>query len=233
MGPMTSYRASIGTMEQVNAFLKSVYAWMFLGLAVTAVVSTAVAGSPAAIGALVHNPPLLWGLLIVELVLVFALAARVDKLGPGVAAGLFLLYSALNGVTCSMVLLAYTGESVAAAFVVAAGMFGAAALLGATTKRSLAGAGQYLVMALVGLVLASLVELFWRNNMLQFLIAVGGVIIFTGLAAWDAQRLKQMALEVPADRMGAYAVVGALSLYLDFINLFLSLLQLLGNRREE
>src|ERR1700730_11407088 len=171
MGPMSSYRASIGTMEQVNSFLKSVYAWMFLGLAVTAVVSTAVAGSPAAIGALVHNPLLLWGLLIIEFVLVFALAARVDQLSPGAAAGLFLLYLALDRVTCSMVLLSYPGESVATAFVVAAGMFGAAALLGATTKRSLAGAGQFFVMALVGLILASIVGLFWRNNTLQFLIA--------------------------------------------------------------
>jgi FtsH-binding integral membrane protein len=230
---MSSYSAPIGTVERVNSFLKSVYAWMFIGLAVTAAVATVVAGSPAAIGALVHNPLLLWGLLIIEVVLVFALAARVDQLSPGAAAGLFLLYSALNGITCSLVLLVYTGESVATAFFVAAGMFGAAALLGATTKRSLAGAGQFFVMALVGLILASIVGLFWRSNTLQFLIALAGVIIFTGLAAWDAQRLKQMALEVPSDRVGAYAVVGALSLYLDFVNLFFSLLRLLGTRRDE
>src|SRR5207245_10521290 len=126
---------------------------------------------------------------------------------------------------------AYTGESVTMTFVVTAGMFGALALFGSTTKRSLAGAGQFFMMGLVGLILASIVGMFWHNDALQFLISVVGVIVFTGLTAWDAQRLKQMAAELPPERSGAYALVGALSLYLNFINLFLILLRFQGDRR--
>jgi FtsH-binding integral membrane protein len=117
-------------------------------------------------------------------------------------------------------------------FVVTAGMFGALAFFGSTTKRSLAGAGQFFMMGLVGLILASILGMFWHNDALQFLISVVGVIVFTGLTAYDAQRLKQMALALPEGQVGAYAVVGALSLYLDFINLFLMLLRLTGGRRE-
>ena len=115
---------------------------------------------------------------------------------------------------------------------VTAGTFGALAVFGTTTKRSLAGAGQFFFMGLVGLILASIVGMFWNNDALQFLISVVGVIVFTGLTAWDAQRLKEMAAAVPPERVGAYAVVGALSLYLDFINLFLFLLRFLGGRRD-
>jgi FtsH-binding integral membrane protein len=130
------------------------------------------------------------------------------------------------------VLLAYTGQSVTNAFVVTAGMFGAMAMFGSTTKRSLAGVGQFVFMGLIGLVLASLIGLFWHNSALQFVISAAGVIVFTGLTAWDAQRLKQMALAIPEGQAGSVAIVGALSLYLNFINLFLSLLTLFGNRRE-
>jgi hypothetical protein len=152
-------------------------------------------------------------------------------MAPGTAAAVFLGYSMLTGVTMSFVLLAYTGESVALTFVVAAGMFGATALYGTVTTRSLAGVGQFMFMGLIGLVIASIVGIFWQNDGLQFVIAFIGVIVFTGLAAWDAQRLKAMALTLPDDRLGSYAIVGALSLYLDFINLFLSLLRFTGSRR--
>ena len=135
-------------------------------------------------------------------------------------------------VTLSVLVLAYTGASVATTFVVTAGMFGALALYGSTTKRSLAGAGQFFFMGLIGLVLASIVGIFWHSAALQFLISVVGVIIFTGLTAWDAQRLKEMALALPEGQVGSYAIVGALSLYLDFINLFLFLLRFLGDRRD-
>jgi hypothetical protein len=172
------------------------------------------------------------GLILAELGLVFYLSARAERLAPGTAAALFTGYAALNGVTISFVLLAYTGQSVTNAFVVTAGMFGAMALYGSTTKRSLAGVGQFVFMGLIGLVLVSLVGLFWHNSTLQFLIAAVGVIVFTGLAAWDAQRLKQMALATPEGPGGSVAIVGALALYLDFINLFLSLLYFFGNRRE-
>ena len=223
---------SVQTADRVSAFLWKVYGWMAIGLGLTAMVAFAVAGSPELLRVLVGNRLVFFGLVIAELGLVFYLSARADRLAPGTAAGLFALYSALNGVTLSAILLAYTGESVAMTFVVTAGMFGALALFGSTTKRSLAGAGQFFMMGLVGLILASLIGMFWHNDALQFLISIVGVIVFTGLTAWDAQRLKQMALALPAGQVGSYAVVGALSLYLDFINLFLMLLRFTGSRRE-
>jgi hypothetical protein len=216
--------------ERVSAFLWKVYGWMAIGLGLTAVVAFSVAGSPELLRALVGNRLVFFGLVIAELGLVVYLSARAVRMAPGTAAGLFALYSALNGVTLSVVLLAYTGESVATTFVVTAGMFGSLALFGSTTRRSLAGAGQFFMMGLVGLILASIVGLFWHNDALQFLISVVGVIVFTGLTAWDAQRLKQMALALPEGQAGGYAIVGALSLYLDFVNLFLMLLRFTGRR---
>ena len=223
---------TVQTADRVSAFLWKVYGWMAIGLGLTAMVAFAVASSPDLLRVLVGNRLVFFALVIAELGLVFFLSARADRLAPGTAAGLFAIYSALNGVTLSVVLLAYTGESVTMTFVVTAGMFGALALFGSTTKRSLAGAGQFFMMGLVGLILASLIGMFWHNDALQFLISIVGVIVFTGLTAWDAQRLKQMALALPQGQVGSYAVVGALSLYLDFINLFLMLLRLTGGRRE-
>jgi FtsH-binding integral membrane protein len=207
-----------------------VYAWMCIGLALTAVVAYTVSGSPALVRALVLNPIAFFVLVIAELGLVFYLSARATRLAPRTAAGLFALYSGLNGVTLSVVLLRYTGESIATTFMVTAGMFGALAFWGSTTKRSLAGMGQFMFMGLIGLILASIVGVFWQSDALQFLISVVGVIVFTGLTAYDAQRLKQMALALPSGEVGGYAIVGALSLYLDFINLFLMLLRFTGRR---
>jgi len=223
---------SVQAADRVSAFLWKVYGWMAVGLGLTALVAFAVAGSPDLLRVLIGNRLVFFALVIAELGLVFFMSARADRLAPGTAAGLFALYSALNGVTLSVILLAYTGESVTMTFVVTAGMFGALALFGSTTKRSLAGAGQFFMMGLVGLILASIIGMFWHNDALQFLISVVGVIVFTGLTAWDAQRLRQMALALPAGQVGAYAVVGALSLYLDFINLFLMLLRFTGSRRD-
>src|SRR5262249_11701208 len=202
-------------------FLRKVYGWMFLGLWITALVAYSLLGTPGLAPALVANHLVFLALFVAQIGLVFFLSARVDRIAPGTAAVLFLVYSALTGVTFSVLLQAYTGASITTTFVVTAGMFGALAVFGTTTRRSLAGAGQFFFMGLVGLVLASIVGMFWNNGALQFLISVVGVIVFTGLTAWDAQRLKQMAAAVPAERAGAYAIVGALSLYLDFINLFL------------
>jgi FtsH-binding integral membrane protein len=218
--------SATGVAERVTSFLRVVYGWMFAGLAVTAIVAWLVTGTPALVMAIASNRIAFWGLALVQLGMVFYLSARVDKLAPGTAALLFLLYSGLTGVTMAFVLLVYTGESVALTFFVAAGMFGAVALYGTVTTRSLAGVGQFMFMGLIGIVLASIVGIFWQNDTLQFMIA------FIGVAAWDAQRLKAMALSLPDGRVGSYAVVGALSLYLDFINLFLSLLRLMGSRRD-
>ncbi len=222
----------VAAAERVTAFLRKVYGWMCLGLAVTAFIALQVASSPTILGVLTSSPFVVLALILAELALVFTLSARADRFAPSTATGLFVLYSALNGVTLSFVLLAYTGESVAGTFLVTAGMFGAMALYGTATTRSLAGFGQFLFMGLIGLILASVVGIFWHNDALQFVISAVGVLVFTGLAAWDAQRMKQMALSLPEGQVGSYAIVGALSLYLDFVNLFLFMLRFMGNRRD-
>src|SRR5262247_4294697 len=185
---------STAAAERVTTFLRAVYGWMCVGLAVTAVVAYTIASSPALIGTLVANHFLFLALFLVQLGVVFYLSARVDRLAPGTATGLFLFYSALTGVTLSVILIAYTGASIASTFVVTAGMFGAMALYGTTTTKSLAGWGQFLFMGLIGVVLASVVGIFWHSDALQFVISFIGVIVFSGLAAYDAQRLKAMAL---------------------------------------
>jgi len=217
--------------SRVAPFLRAVYGWMCLGLGITAVTAFAVASSPAVVGAIATNKVLFWALIIAQFGLVIVLSARVQKLSPAVASLLFLVYSALTGVTFAFILLAYTGQSVASVFVVTAGMFGALALYGTTTKRDLAGLGQFAMMGLVGVVIASIVGIFWHNDTFQFVLSVCGVVAFTALTAWDARRLRAMAMALPEGGTGAYAIVGALSLYLDFINLFLFLLRLFGRRR--
>jgi FtsH-binding integral membrane protein len=218
--------------EQAAAFLRAVYGWMAAGLAITAATAWIVAGSPALIAAIFTNRLIFWALVIAQLGIVFTLSVRVNRLAPGTAALLFVAYSGLTGVTLSVILLAFTGESIAATFVVTAGMFGALAAYGTVTRRSLEGLGQFLFMGLIGVVLASIVGIFWQNDVFQFVLSFIGVIVFAGLAAYDAQRLKAMAATTPSGEVGSYAVVGALALYLDFINLFLFLLRLTGSRRE-
>ena len=230
--PSSAFQPVPLSAERATAFLRSVYGWMFVGLGITAAVALGVAGSPALVQAIFSNPIVFFGLVIGELALVFILSARVQKLAPTTASALFIGYSALNGATLSFIFLAYAGASIASTFVIAAGMFGALALYGSTTKRSLAGLGHFVGMGLLGLFLAMIVGFFWHSSGLQFVISVVGVIVFTGLTAFDAQRLKAMAAALPEGQTGSYAVVGALSLYLDFINLFLFLLRFLGGRRD-
>jgi FtsH-binding integral membrane protein len=218
--------------ERVNEFLRGVYGWMAAGLGITAVVAWLVAASPALVYTIATNRLLFWGIVIAQLGIVFGLSARVQTLAPATASLLFVVYSALTGLVLSVILLAYTGESVTTTFVVTAGMFGALAFYGTATRRDLSGLGSFLFMGLVGVVLASLVGMFWHSDALQFVITFIGVIVFTGLTVYDAQRLKAMALAIPSGQSGSYQVVGALSLYLDFVNLFLFLLRFLGNRRD-
>ena len=230
MDTWTTTQSSTAAAERVSAFLWKVYAWMAIGLGITAAVAYGVVSSPELLRALALNRFVFFALIIAELGLVFFISARADRLAPTTASGLFALYSALNGVTLSVILIVYTGESIATTFLITAGMFAALAFWGSTTKRSLAGMGQFMFMGLIGIVLASLVGIFWHSDALQFLISVVGVIVFTGLTAYDAQRLKQMALALPDGQVASYAIVGALSLYLDFINLFLMLLRSTGRR---
>lgn len=216
---------------RISAFLGRVYAWMFLGLLVTAGVALTIASSAPLIEGLIRNRLVLWVMVFAQLGLVIYLTARVEKMSATTAGALFLVYSATVGVTTSVIFLAFTGASLFSTFVVTAGMFGALALFGTFTKRSLAGVGQFMFMGLVGLLIASVVNFFVVSSAVNFVISVCGVIVFTGLTAWDAQRLKQMAVALPDGRTGSYAIFGALSLYLDFINLFFFLLRLLGGRR--
>jgi FtsH-binding integral membrane protein len=228
--PDSAFTTPYAADERVTTFLRSVYGWMAVGLSVTAAVAWLVAGSPDVAITIARNRVLLWGLLLAQIGIVVWLSARVQAMASGTASMLFLLYSGLTGLTMSFVLLAFTGQSVATTFFVTAGTFGALATYGTVTKRSLAGWGQFLFMGLIGVVIASFVGIFWQNDGFQFVLSFIGVILFTGLTAYDAQRLKAMAL-APGGRSGAYSIVGALTLYLDFINLFMFLLRFTGNRR--
>jgi len=215
------------------AFLRGVYAWMAAGLALTAVVAFFTAGSPSLLQAIFGNRIVLYGLFFGELGLVIAVTAAINRLSPAAATGLFLLYAGLNGLTLSAILLAYTGASVAGTFVVSAGMFGTMSLYGALTRKDLASWGSFLFMGLIGVVIASLVNIFLKSSMLGWVLSMCGVIVFTGLAAYDTNKLRALArrgfADAGAERKGA--IIGALTLYLDFINLFLMLLNLFGRRR--
>ncbi len=221
--------------QAINAVLRGVYNWMALGLGVTSAVAYFVASTPALIEAIFYNRLLFWGLIIGELALVFTISARIRTLAPSTAAGLFLLYSALNGATLSLVLLAYTAASVVQAFVVCTAMFTAMSIYGYTTKRDLSSWGSFLFMGLIGLIIASLVNMFLGSPGLEFAISVIGVLVFTGLTAYDTKLIKEMSVTIGAQ--GEYAagrvkIFGALKLYLDFINLFLFLLRFMGGGRD-
>jgi FtsH-binding integral membrane protein len=215
----------------VADFLRGVYGWMCGGLGITAATAWIVANSPSMVRAIATNSLLFWAIVIAQFGIVIALSARVGRLAAGTASALFIAYSALTGVTLSFILLLYTAESIASTFVITAGMFGSLALYGTFTRRNLSGFGQFMFMGLIGLVLASLVGMFWQNDGLQFMISLVGVVVFAGLTVWDAQRLKGLALVTNTGGTSSYTIVGALALYLDFVNLFLFLLRFLGGRR--
>lgn len=227
-----------GTQTQVivNSFIRSVYNWMTIGLALTGVVAFWVAGSETLLSFIFGNQLVFWGLLIAELALVFTLSARVHKMEASTATGLFLLYSALNGATLSAVLLAYTMTSVAATFFICAGTFAACSVYGMATKRDLTGMGQFMFMGLIGIVIASVVNMFIQSSGMDLIISYLGVFIFVGLTAYDTQKLRHMALSQPAgldaDVIRKGSILGALTLYLDFINMFLFMLRIFGSSRD-
>ncbi|MFH0994812.1 MAG: Bax inhibitor-1/YccA family protein [Pseudomonadota bacterium] len=220
---------------QVNQFIRSVYNWMAAGLALTGVVALYVASSESLIRMIFSNQLLFFGLIIGELALVFYLSARIQKIQASTATGLFLLYSALNGLTLSFVFLIYTSSSVASVFFICAATFGACSLYGMSTKRDLTSMGSFMTMGLIGIVIASVVNMFIQSSGMNLIISYIGVIVFVGLTAYDTQKLKMMALSQPAGldagvvRKGT--ILGALTLYLDFINLFLMLMRILGDRK--
>jgi len=218
-----------GASDVERRFMSAVYRWMALGLVVTAGVAYSVASTPEVLQVVIGNRMVFWGLIIAQFGLVMALSAAVNKLSAGVAGALFLLYSALTGATLSVILLAYTGNSVASAFAVTAGTFLAMSIFATVTKRDLSGWSSFLFMGLIGVVIASVVNIFMKSSMMQFVISAAAVVVFTGLTAYDTQRLRRMA--VAGAGIAALPVNGALSLYLNFINLFLSILNLFGGRR--
>jgi FtsH-binding integral membrane protein len=210
-------------------FMSSVYRWMTLGLVVTAAVAWFVASTPALMQVVFDHRAVFWGLVIAQFGVVIALTAGVNRLSGPMAGVLFLLYSALTGTTLSFILLAYSGASVAGAFAITAGTFGAMSVYGSVTKSDLRGWGTFLFMGLIGVVLASVVNIFTRSSMVEWVISAACVVVFTGLTAYDTQKLRRMA--AAGGGSAALPVAGALSLYLDFINLFLAVLRIFGGRR--
>lgn len=229
-------RKPMSRVEATNAFLRSVYNWMAIGLGLTAVVSFALTyTSYSSILASENAMTIFWGASIAEIALVFILSWSIQKLSAPVATLMFLAYSFLNGVTLSFILILFEVGSVAQAFVTATGMFAAISLYGLFTKRDLTSMGSFLFMGLVGLIIAMLVNGFiFQSTAMDLGISVIGVAIFLGLTAYDTQFLKEMGESVPHDDATAVrrgTIIGALKLYLDFINLFILLLRILGDRR--
>jgi len=219
-----------GAADVERRFMSAVYRWMTLGLLVTAGVAWYVASTPGALHFVFGNRIVFWGLILAQFGLVIGLSAAVARLSAGVAGGLFLLYSALNGATLSILLLAYTGASVASAFAVTAGTFGAMSVYGTVTRRDLTSWGTFLFMGLIGIVIASVVNVFTKSDMVSWVVSAAAVVVFTGLTAYDTQKLRRMA--AAGANVAALPVNGALALYLDFINLFLAILRIFGGRRD-
>ncbi len=221
------YQSEWSLSTYMTQVMRKVYVKMTLGLLVTALVSFYLWQNPAI---LMKLSGLLLPLVIVELGLVFVLSLAINKLKPAVATALFYAYAILNGITLSPIFFVYTSSSIALTFFVTSGVFLAMSIYGYTTKRDLTKLGSFLVMALIGLIICSVVNIFWANSTMDWIISFAGVIIFIGLTAWDTQKIKEMAQETDDLNAGKLATIGALSLYLDFINLFLYLLRFLGSR---
>jgi uncharacterized protein len=211
-------------------FLWTTYRWMSLGLGLTGLVALLVASSEQMLGLIFGTPMLFWGLLIGEVVLVISFMRVAERASATTAALMFLGYSALNGLTLSAIFVAYTQASIASTFFVTAGAFGALSIYGATTQRDLSPVGRFMFIGLVGLVIASVVNIFMHSEAITWITTYAGVLIFAGLTAYDTQRLQQ--LYMTSGGAGNLALRGALILYLDFINLFLFLLRLFGQRRD-
>ena len=218
--------------EAFPVLMRKVYLWMTMALAITGFTAYGVATSPGILQTIYSNPAVMWGLVIAELILVITVSGAINRLSLSVATLLFIVYSVLNGALLSSVFLVYTASSVATVFFITAGTFAAMALIGYTTKTDLSSMGKILLMALIGMIIATIVNLFVKSTGLELIISYIGVLVFVGLTAYDSQKIKQMLLQAPDASEGAQkvALLGALSLYLDFINLFLYLLRIFGRR---
>ncbi len=212
--------------------INQVFIWMALGLALTAGTAFYTVTSETLTSLVLGNSMVFFGLIIAELALVFGVSAAINKISATLATGLFFLYSALNGLTLSAIFLVYELGSIAGVFFITAGTFGAMSIYGLTTKKDLTSWGSLLFMGLIGIIIASLVNLFLQSSMFSLIISFVGVAVFVGLTAYDSQKIKEMAAKVTdGESAGKVAVMGALSLYLDFINLFIMLLRIFGDRK--
>ena len=220
----------------VSDYVRSVYNWMGIGLALTGFVAYYVSSNESLIRLIFGNPLLLMVLIVAELGLVFGIVGMVNRMSAGTATALFVLYSGLNGVVLSSIFLVYVQASIVSTFFICAATFIACSIYGWTTKRDLTSLGGFMMMGLIGIIIATLVNMFIKSSAMSMMISYIGVFVFVGLTAYDTQKIKNMALTQPANLDGAVirkgAILGALSLYLDFINLFLMLLSILGQRRD-
>lgn len=220
-------------VAQTNAVMKRVYVRMFIGLLVSAFCALGVASSPAALTFFFGNRLVFWGMLIAMFVMAWVIPSRMERMSSGAVLGLFVLFSALMGCWLAPIFLVYRLGTIVYTLFITAGTFGAMSVYGYFTKTDLSKMGSYLMMALFGLIIACVVNIFWANSTLEWVISIAGVLIFTGLTAWDTQQVRRMAaanLEPAlADKL---ATMGAMNLYLDFINLFLFLLRILGGNRD-
>jgi FtsH-binding integral membrane protein len=219
---------------RVNTYVRSVYNWMCIGLAVTGFIAYYVANNDSLRSMI--SGGMLWVIIIAELGLVFAISGMIDRMSAGTATALFVLYSALNGAMLSSIFVVYSGSSIASTFFICAGTFLGCSIYGWTTKKDLTSIGGFMMMGLIGIIIASLVNIFMKSAMVNAVISYIGVIVFVGLTAYDTQKIKDMALSQPDNLDSAVirkgAILGALSLYLDFINLFLMLLRIFGSSRD-
>jgi len=235
---LTSYQTAtqveneLSLQRYVAAVMRKVYSKMCVGLLLTALTSWLVLSSQTLLTLFFSNQIVFWVLFAAELGLVIYLSARIDKLSEGVAATMFYAYSVLTGITLTPIFLVYTGSSIAMTFAITAGTFGAMSLFGYFTKQDLSKFGSILFMALLGLIVCTLVNLFLHSSTMDWIISIAGVLIFVGLTAWDTQAIKRMAAASDQTALSKVATMGALTLYLDFINLFLYLLRFFGSSRD-
>lgn len=215
------------------ALMRKVYVWMTLALVITGITAYGVASSPGVLTAIYSNPILFWGLIIAEFALVIGVSAAINRLSLATATLMFIAYSVINGALMSYIFLAYTASSVATVFFITAGTFGAMAVYGYVTRTDLSSMGKILFMALIGLIIATVVNLFVKSEGFTLILSYVGVLIFVGLTAYDTQKIKNMLMEHAdggSEVAQKVALLGALTLYLDFINLFIYLLRIFGKR---
>jgi FtsH-binding integral membrane protein len=226
---------AVSAEARERSILRNVYIWMTAGLTLTGIVAFRVASNPRLVQMVFSSKHTFWGIIIALIVLVIILSSCIMKMNVGVATFCFFTFSALFGVILSIVFIEYTASSIASVFFITAGTFAGMSLYAVTTKRDLTGIGSYLFMGLLGLIIASVVNIFLKNTLFDFLISIAGVAIFIGLTVYDTQIIKRWNQEMDAASdetlFTRLSILGALRLYLDFINLFLKLLRLLGRRR--